>query len=95
MLTPIVMAVPLETSVITPSSLSQTQLLIIGLIVGVWELVWKGIALWKSARSYQKNWFIAILVFNTLGLLPIIYLKFFQRRKRTSKKPKNLLKKLK
>lgn len=45
----------------------------------VWELVWKGIALWKSARNSQSNWFVALLVLNTAGILPIIYLKFFQR----------------
>lgn len=45
------------------------------LIVGaIWELIWKGIALWYSAQRKQKNWFIAILVVNSMGILPIIYL---------------------
>jgi uncharacterized membrane protein len=52
----------------------------------VWELVWKGIAMWKSARHSQLAWFIAILVLNTLGVLPIIYLLFFQKK---TKKVKN------
>lgn len=39
-----------------------------------WELVWKGLALWRAARRGEQVWFIAILVLNTLGILPIIYL---------------------
>lgn len=44
------------------------------LIAAVWELVWKGFALWKSARKNQSAWFIALLVVNSVGILPIIYL---------------------
>ncbi len=46
----------------------------------IWESVWKGIALWKSGRNNQLKWFIAIFIFNTVGLLPIVYLKFFQKK---------------
>ncbi len=38
-------------------------------------------ALWKAARNGQPAWFIAILVINTLALLEIIYLVFFQKKK--------------
>jgi len=47
----------------------------------IWELVWKGIALWKSGRNNQPVWFVVILILNTVGILPIIYLKFFQRKR--------------
>jgi hypothetical protein len=40
----------------------------------VWELVWKGLALWRSAQKEQSIWFVALLVLNTAGILPIIYL---------------------
>jgi uncharacterized membrane protein YagU involved in acid resistance len=46
----------------------------------VWESVWKGIALWKSGRYGQLPWFVAIFILNTLGVLPIIYLIFFQKK---------------
>lgn len=46
----------------------------------VWEMVWKGIALWKAGKNNQLNWFIAILILNTAGILPIIYIKFFQKK---------------
>ncbi len=42
-----------------------------------WAVVWKGFALWKSARLGQKWWFIAFLVVNTLGILEILYLYVF------------------
>lgn len=48
----------------------------------IWEAVWKGIALWKSGRNNQLKWFIAILIFNTVGILPIVYLYFFQKKKK-------------
>lgn len=40
----------------------------------IWELVWKGVALWKSARNSHKYWFVAILILNTAGILPIVYI---------------------
>ena len=39
----------------------------------VWSAVWKGVALWKAARNGQKKWFVCLLIFNTLGILEIIY----------------------
>ncbi|MBI2474850.1 hypothetical protein HYV69_00265 [Candidatus Uhrbacteria bacterium] len=48
--------------------------------LAIWEAVWKGIALWKSGRNNQLKWFIAILVLNTVGILPIVYIKFFQKK---------------
>ncbi len=43
-------------------------------LVVVWEMIWKGFALWKSAQKGQTAWFVAILILNTIGILPIIYL---------------------
>lgn len=44
------------------------------IVVALWELVWKGFALWKASKKNQKGWFVALLVLNTAGILPIIYL---------------------
>jgi len=52
----------------------------------IWEIVWKGIALWKAARNGQLYWYVAILILNSVGILPIIYVLFFQKDK--SKKGK-------
>jgi hypothetical protein len=52
-----------------------------------WTLVWKGLALWKSANKGSKPWFIVFLVVNTLGILEILYLYVFsQPRSRGAKK---------
>lgn len=54
----------------------------------IWSLIWKGIALYKSARNEQKKWFVLLLITNTLGILPIIYLLFFSTPKKKSTKKK-------
>jgi hypothetical protein len=38
------------------------------------DLVLRGLALYKSARNEQKVWFVALLIVNTLGILPLVYL---------------------
>jgi methionyl-tRNA synthetase len=48
----------------------------------LWSAVWKGIALWKSGRNNQIVWFVFIFIFNTAGILPILYLLFFQRKQK-------------
>ncbi len=40
----------------------------------VWSLFWKGLALWHSAKRGQGWWFVALLVLNTAGILEIVYL---------------------
>lgn len=43
-------------------------------LLTIWSLYWKGRALWRSAQLSQRNWFIALLVLNTFGLLEIFYI---------------------
>ena len=50
-------------------------------ILSIWSLIWKGLALWRAAKQTQRNWFIAILVLNTLGILDIIYLFRFSKKR--------------
>ena len=58
------------------------------IILILWEIVWKGIALWKTGRNNQLAWFVCVLIFNTIGILPIIYLAFFQKKKGETKQKK-------
>ncbi len=46
-------------------------------LVVVWSTVWKGIALWKSAKRNSVLWFIILLVVNTVGILEILYIFLF------------------
>lgn len=48
----------------------------------VWSFIWKGIALWKCGRNNQLMWFIVLLIVNTAGILEIIYILWFQRKRR-------------
>ena len=59
----------------------ETSILIWLIPLIIWELIWKGIALWKSGRNNQLKWFVAILILNTVGILPILYIKFFQKKR--------------
>jgi len=51
------------------------------IVAAIWDGVWKVIGMWKSARNHQLAWFICLAIFNTLGILPIVYLVFCQRDK--------------
>lgn len=46
----------------------------------VWEAAWKGIAMWRAAQNSHLAWFICILIFNTLGILPIVYIFAFSKK---------------
>lgn len=50
-------------------------------LIFLWSTVWKGLSLWRAAQLKQKNWFIGILILNTLGILEITYLFFFATKK--------------
>ena len=51
------------------------------IILLVWSIVWKAFALWKCGRNNQPVWFVVLLIIASVGILPIIYLAFFQRNK--------------
>lgn len=51
------------------------------LLIIIWTIPWKGVALWKSAQLNDKWWFIILLIVNTLGLLEILYIFVFSKRK--------------
>jgi len=53
---------------------------IIVLIV-LWVLPWKGVALWKAAKNGNKKWFIVLLILNTLAILEILYIFVFGKKK--------------
>ncbi len=85
------MAADLEKALATPSaamsleslsqSLSQNQtwLTIAFVLLNIWTLVWKGLALWKAGQLKQKVWFVLLLVINTMGLLEIAYVFFLSK----------------
>ncbi len=50
------------------------------ILLMLWSLAWKGIALWKAGRLGQKVWFVILLVVNTVGILEIIYIFVIARK---------------
>lgn len=50
-------------------------------LIVAWSLFWKGVALWRCANLKQRNWFVAVLILNTAGILEIAYLFYFSRPK--------------
>ncbi len=56
----------------------MTALLI---VIFIWSIAWKGAALWKAARNNQMYWFVALLAVNTIGILEILYIYVFAKKK--------------
>lgn len=54
------------------------------LLIVVWSVIWKGLALWKSAREGSKIWFVILLIVNTIGILDILYLYVFSKKSATA-----------
>lgn len=67
-----------------PAAYSQwTMILLVVLMIR--STVWKGIALWKAGTKKQMTRFIFMFILNTAGILPIIYLAFFQKKEKKTK----------
>ncbi|MCX6742578.1 MAG: DUF5652 family protein [Candidatus Pacearchaeota archaeon] len=49
------------------------------LLLMLWTVPWKGVALWKSARKRSVVWFTVLLITNTLGILEILYIFIFSK----------------
>ena len=52
-----------------PPQLFSTVILVL-----VWSLFWKGIALWNTSKRNEPWWFFFLLVINTMGILEIFYI---------------------
>jgi len=57
------------------------------IVLSIWDAVWKLIAIWKAARNNHLAWFICIAIFNTIGILPIIYI-LMQRKNNSTQSEK-------
>ena len=59
--------------------LGAAVLTFVFLIIALWSLVWKALAMWHAAKNRQRIWFIVLLLVNTVGVLEIIYLAWFAK----------------
>ncbi len=63
------------------SLLNNPRVVSVLTVLAIWALIWKGFALWKAARNGSKPWYIALLVVNTVGILEILYIFVFSKKK--------------
>ena len=63
------------TTIIDWCSINIPTMLVVLAVV----LLLKGMALYRAARKESVVWFWVILIFNTLGILPLLYLIFSRR----------------
>lgn len=68
-----------ELATSTAPVITQGMMIVLGILM-VRDMIWKGIGLRKAGTKKQLARFICIFIFNTLGILPIIYLAFFQKK---------------
>ena len=47
----------------------------------LWDVPWRLLAMWHAARQNQKVWFVALLLINSVGIVPLIYLVFVSKIK--------------
>ncbi|MFZ2126147.1 MAG: DUF5652 family protein [Candidatus Microsaccharimonas sp.] len=58
-----------------------TPQIIFVILIAIWTLFWKGLALWHAARKKNQVWFVVLLLINTVGILEIVYLFFVAKVK--------------
>lgn len=63
----------------------STSFIIFLVVITIWSSLWKGIALWRAGRHGQLRWFVWLFILNTAGILEILYLKFWQKKKKAKK----------
>ena len=62
-------------------SLLQTDVpILLIIILAIWSIPWKGVALWKAARLSHTKWFVVLLIVNTVGILEIFYIFVIARK---------------
>ncbi len=44
------------------------------LLLSLVDVIFKGWAMWRAARMGKNYWFIALLVINSMGVFPVIFL---------------------
>jgi len=54
------------------------------LVISLWSVVWKMLALYRAGSYGHKGWFVALFFINTVGILEILYLTIFSRKGKIS-----------
>ncbi|HYD92999.1 MAG TPA: DUF5652 family protein [Candidatus Paceibacterota bacterium] len=49
------------------------------IVLLVWTFASKALGLWYAARNCQRVWFVVFMLVHTIGILEMIYLKWYQK----------------
>ncbi len=52
------------------------------ILILIWSILWKMIALWKSARNNHLTIFVLIMFLNTIGIFEILYILYLNYKKK-------------
>jgi hypothetical protein len=55
----------------------------------LWSALWKFLALWKAGRNNAPVWFIVLALFNTMGILEILYIFVFSKMKTKTRRARH------
>jgi sorbitol-specific phosphotransferase system component IIC len=69
-----------------------TWLIPVIVLCTIWDTVWKLIGMWRAGRNNDLAWFICIAIFNTMGILPIIYILLDNNKSEEKEKSEELRK---
>ena len=60
--------------------LTGSFLVLLIIVIAILSLILlKGFALYRAAKKESKGWFWILLIFNTFGILPLLYLIFSKK----------------
>ena len=51
------------------------------IVLLIWSFIWKGFALYRAGANRSPVWFVVLLVVNTVGILDILYLFVWGKKK--------------
>ena len=71
----------METTLSEFFSVFPTWAIVLVILLALFDGVMKLIAMWYAAGRKQLAWFICLAIFNTVGILPIIYLLLHRENK--------------
>ena len=56
-------------------------------LILLWSIPWKIIAMWKAGQNKSKIWFVVLMLLNTAGILEILYIFIFGKKKQIKTEP--------
>ncbi len=60
----------------------EPWLLAVIILLAFWSSIWKAFALYRAGANRSVPWFVVLFILNTLGILEILYLFVFSKKKR-------------